>query len=108
MPDLDFKTIGQKIKARRVSLGFTQEYVAEILNVNPSHISNIEGGRSHPSLTVLISIANVFQCSVDYFIGSEYTFHNDENKELDEIIQDKLRYCDMERKTKILQMIDLL
>lgn len=108
MPDLDFKTIGQKIKARRVSLGFTQEYVADILNVNPSHISNIEGGRSHPSLTVLISLANVFQCSVDYFIGSEYTFYTEENKELDEVIQDKLRYCDIERKNKILQMIDLL
>ena len=42
MADLDFKAIGLKIKERRQQLGITQEHIANVLEVNPSHISNIE------------------------------------------------------------------
>ena len=74
MTDLDFKTIGQKIKERRISLGLTQDYIANHLNVNPSHVSNIECGRANPSLTALVKIANLLECSVDYFLNGEYTY----------------------------------
>lgn len=110
MTDLDFKTIGLKIKERRQLLDLTQEFVANELNVNPSHISNIEGGRSNPSLTVLVKIANIFKCSVDYFISGEYTFNLDKDREktLDDKIMDKLKNCDADRKMIVLKMIDIL
>ena len=81
---LDFKTIGSKIKERRVSLGLTQDFVATKLNVT--------------------------HCSVDYFIGDEYTFHLPDapSSDLDEQIQKKLNYCSNEKKERILKMIDLL
>ena len=110
MADLDFKEIGLKIKERRKNVGLTQEYIANILDVNPSHISNIEGGRAHPSLTSLVKIANILQCSIDYFIAGEYTFKVDKDMErtLDEQIMDKLKYADSDKKLRILKMIDLL
>lgn len=110
MTDLDFKAIGLKIKERRKELGITQERIANILDVNPSHISNVECGRANPSLTALVKIANILECSVDYFISGEYTYKIDKNKEktLDDKIMDKLKYCDTDKKTKILKMIDLL
>ncbi len=110
MTDLDFKTIGLKIKERRKFVGVTQEFIANQLDVNASHISNIECGRANPSLTALIKIANLLQCSIDYFIGGEYTYKIDKDKEksLDDKIMKKLQYCDMEKKEKIIKMIDLL
>lgn len=110
MTDLDFKAIGLKIKERRQSQGITQEMVANHLDVNPSHISNIECGCANPSLTALIKIANLLHCSVDYFISGEYTFTADKEKEktLDDKIMDKLKYCDSDTKNKVLKMIDLL
>lgn len=110
MTDLDFKAIGLKIKERRQSQGITQEMVANHLDVNPSHISNIECGRANPSLTALIKIANLLHCSVDYFISGEYTFTAEKEKEktLDDKIMDKLKYCDSDTKNKVLKMIDLL
>ena len=110
MTDLDFKEIGLKIKERRQALGITQEAVANLLDVNPSHISNIECGRANPSLTALVRIANILHCSVDYFISGEYTHKTDkeQQKTLDDKIMDKLKYCDADKKTKILKMIDLL
>ena len=93
MDELNFKEIGAKIKNRRKSLGVTQEFIANKLDVNPSHISNIECGRANPSLTALVKIANILQCSVDYFISGEYTYKIDKDNEktLDDIIMDKLK-----------------
>lgn len=110
MTDLDFIAIGQKIKERRHLLEITQETVANELGVNPSHISNIECGRANPSLTALVRIANILKCSVDYFISGEYTFDIDKDKEktLDDKIMDKLKFCDADKKIKVLKMIDIL
>ena len=110
MSDLDFKAIGLKIKERRQQLGITQEHIANVLDVNPSHISNIECGRANPSLTALVKIANILECSVDYFITGEYTYkiNKDKEKTLDDKIMDKLKYCDTDKKNKILKIIDLL
>lgn len=96
MADLDFKAIGLKIKERRQQLGITQEHIANVLEVNPSHISNIECGRANPSLTALVKIANILECSVDYFISGEYTYKINKEKEktLDDKIMNKLKYCD--------------
>lgn len=110
MCDLDFKTIGTKIKERRKSMGITQEFIAEQLDVNPSHISNIECGRANPSLTALVKIANILHCSVDYFIEKEYTYQiNDEIKDsLDDLLWKKLQNCNISTKNKIIKIIDIL
>lgn len=110
MTDLDFKAIGLKIKERRQAVGMTQEHIANELEVNPSHISNIECGRANPSLTALVKIANILECSVDYFINGEYTYKIDKNKEksLDDKIMEKSKYCDTDKKNKILKIMDLL
>lgn len=110
MTDLDFKAIGLKIKERRKQLGITQEHIANVLDVNPSHVSNIECGRANPSLTALVKIANTLECSVDYFISGEYTYKISPKNELslDDKIIDKIKYCDTNKKDKILKIIDLL
>ena len=110
MDELNFKEIGAKIRNRRKSLGITQEFIANKLDVNPSHISNIECGRANPSLTALVKIANILQYSVDCFISGEYTYKIDKGKEktLDDMIMNKLKYCDADKKNKVLKIIDLL
>lgn len=110
MPDLNFTLIGAKIRERRLNKGITQETIANILDVNPSHISNIERGRANPSLTALIKIANILECSVDYFISNEYTYNKemDNDYSLDNIIIQKLNECDNTKKEKLLKIMDIL
>lgn len=82
MRDLNYITVGTKIKERRKAVGRTQEFLANALDVNASHICNIEAGRSSPSLTALVNIANALECSVDYFIDAEYHYQiNDDKKD---------------------------
>ncbi len=108
MLNLNFIKIGEKIKKRRKYLGITQEFIANELEVNPSHISNIECGRANPSLTILIKIANTLQCSVDYFILHEYNFTYDKSTEVEDKIIKSLNYCDEDTKHKILKIIKIL
>lgn len=110
MSELNFKVIGNKIRERRQALGITQEHIANQLDVNPSHISNIECGRANPSLTALVKIANILQCSVDCFLYEEYHYVKkaEGQKTLDSMILEKLEYCNTDKKERILKMIDLL
>ena len=68
MKELDFALIGQRIKQIRADKKLTQEYVANYANVNVSHISNIETNKVKVSLTLLVSIANALDTTVDCFI----------------------------------------
>ncbi len=110
MKELDFKLIGSKIKERRLYMNITQETMSSVLGVNPSHISNIECGRANPSLTALVRIANILECSIDYFISNEYSFESNQDNQnsLDDDIANKLKYCDIEKKRKISTIIDII
>ena len=106
--ELDFHAIGSRIKERRQGQGVTQEFIANRLDVNPSHISNIECGRAKPSLTALVRIADTLDCSVDYFLEGEYGQSAQQASNLDSRILDKLRFCSSDKKERVLKMIDLL
>ena len=60
--EIDYKAIGQRIKIARIKKGITQESVA---NITPSHMSNVETGKTKVSLPTLIAIANALSVSVD-------------------------------------------
>ena len=40
--NIDYKAIGQRIRAKRKAKNMTQEKLAEAANLAPNHISNIE------------------------------------------------------------------
>ena len=108
MTDLDFVTIGKRIKEHRQAKGITQEFIANSLDVNPSHISNIECGRANPSLTALVKIANILECSVDCFLSEEYTFDMYKTDDLDTVVMDKLSLYDSDKKEKLIKRMDIL
>lgn len=110
MKKLDFSMVGLRMRERRKYLGITQEAIANQLDINPSHISNIECGRTNPSLTSLIYIADILQCSVDYLLGREYSYIIDKKREktLDDKIIEKLKYYDANKKNRLLKIMSLL
>ena len=110
MKDLNYIAIGTKIKERRKAVSKTQEFLANALDVNASHICNIEAGRSSPSLTALINIANALECSVDYFIDGEYHYQAEDaaKDNIDKKILRHLRYCDFDTKLKLYEIMKIL
>ena len=74
MKELDFSSIGQRIRVVRNDKHLTQEYLANATGVNVSHISNIETNKVKVSLTLLVQICNALGVTVDYLLENEY--HN--------------------------------
>ena len=105
MKEINFEKIGKKIRELRLSKGLTQEYVANMANVNISHISNIENNRVKISLVTLINVCNALQTTVDYILMDEYTASDDA---LDNEILHELQNCSPETKEKVLQIIKIL
>ena len=63
--------IGKNLQQIRKSNGYTQERLAENIEVSTRYISDIEQDRAKPSYEVLIRICNLFEISLDQ-IFSEY------------------------------------
>lgn len=58
--------LGERLAELRKDYGYTQDYIAELLNVTRSSISAYETGVNDPSLENLITLANLYNVSLDY------------------------------------------
>ncbi|MCX4378728.1 MAG: helix-turn-helix transcriptional regulator [Lachnospiraceae bacterium] len=63
--------LGERLQQKRSSMKLSQKEVANAVGVNPSVISNYENGERTPSVEVLMSLASLYHCSVDYLLGIE-------------------------------------
>lgn len=63
--------IGANLQQIRKSNGYTQEKLAESIEVSTRYISDIEQNRAKPSYEILIRICNLFQVTLDQ-IFNEY------------------------------------
>lgn len=62
---MNLKAIGTRIKEARESNNMTQERLAEIVGLSPTHISVIERGVKAPKLETFIKIANALNVTSD-------------------------------------------
>ncbi len=53
--------IGESLKNIRISLGLTQEEVAESLGLAPRYLSDIERNKTKGSLTTLVKLCNLYK-----------------------------------------------
>ena len=60
--------IGQRIKQIRTALGIKQVELAKVLKVNPSTMSQIEGGRTNPSLGTLSELDKIYNINLHWLI----------------------------------------
>ncbi len=62
---MDQIAIGARIKAARERVHLTQEQLAEIIDISPTHMSVIERGVKTPKLDTFVRIANALGVSTD-------------------------------------------
>ena len=64
--------LGKRIAAIRKANKYTQDKLAELLEVTPKHISHVENGSSSLSLKSLLKFCEHFDCSMDYLVHGKY------------------------------------
>ncbi len=62
---MDAKAVGQRIRAAREKKNLTQEDLAALIEISPTHMSVIERGAKIPRLDTFVAIANVLEVSAD-------------------------------------------
>ena len=63
--------IGKKLKDARMRSGFTQESVAEKVNVSRQTISNWENEKSYPDIISVIELSNLYSISLDELLKGD-------------------------------------
>ena len=73
MEKVDLKEIGARIAKLRKQKGFTQEYLAERMDVSIQMISNLERGNKAIRIDNLIKLSKILCVSTDYILtGSNF------------------------------------
>lgn len=70
--------IGKILKETRKCLGFTQEYVSEVLGLAPRYISDIERDKTKGSIDTLVKLCNLYHITPTYVL-KEYLNTSDNN-----------------------------
>ncbi|MFG6374188.1 MAG: helix-turn-helix transcriptional regulator [Oscillospiraceae bacterium] len=56
--ELNYRLVGQRLRAIRKKRGFTQEQLSEMAGISPQHCSGIETGAAKVSLPALVQLCN--------------------------------------------------
>ena len=63
--ELDYKSIGGRIKLARVKANLTQQNLAEKVGISDTHMSNIELGKAQASLKIMVNLARALSIPID-------------------------------------------
>lgn len=78
--------IGKNIRRFRMKNFYSQEKLAELLDISTNHLHRIENAKSHISLPLLLKVAEVFDVELNDFLKEEYETRKEILMELDEIL----------------------
>jgi transcriptional regulator with XRE-family HTH domain len=106
------KLIGTRIKKCRLENKFSQEELANKLNMKRSNVANYESGRVVPPGNALLEMSNIFNVTTDYLLGSTndpYSNISLEDNDLKQIQRQRNRLTgkDRERLENMIKMLKL-
>lgn len=87
--DYKNKEVGNRIRQARKQLNLSQAELSEKLDISPSHMSDIENGKTNLGLDIFMKLTEALQVSADWLLRTnvppvEYIFNN----ELQNLISD--------------------
>ena len=64
------ETFGQKLRTAREQAGYTQRQITEITGIKQPTLASYETGRREPDIETLGKLADFYNVSVDWLIGT--------------------------------------
>ena len=86
---LDFHALGREIKRKREAKGWTQEYLAQLVDRTPRSIMYFENRGQHPSLNTFYQLVTLLDISVDdFFYPDKQNGQSDCRKHIDHLLNE--------------------
>lgn len=67
--------INERLRELRIKSGYTQNQIAKILNIDRSTYSYYEIGKTMPDISVLLTLAKIFNISINELLADETSPH---------------------------------
>ncbi len=99
------RVIGERIRSLRIKKGWTQNFVAEKLNITREYLSNLERGTRRWNLELLIKVSELFEISPSLLLDPNISLDN--IVELSEVIQ-YLSKLDKEKIYRVRKIAELV
>ncbi len=64
----DIEKSGKRIRQLRIHSGYTQEAIAQKLNIDRSFLSYVEAGKKGCSVDLLVQLSTIYKVSIDYIV----------------------------------------
>lgn len=96
------QVLGSRLKKIRNEKGYTQEYVAEHVNISPDLLRNIENSRNIGSIPTLLNLCNFLEITPDYLFQPLIATHTDT---LDTVLQKYISAIGEDNKQILKQII---
>ena len=86
---LDCRALGKEIKRRRKAKGWTQEHLAQLVDLTPRSIMYIENRGQHTSLNAFYKLVTLLDISVDeFFYPDRHNGEDERRKHIDRMLND--------------------
>ena len=102
---MDAKKIGRQIQLIRKARGNTQAELAQMVDLTPKYLSNLECGDKMPKLDIFISIANALECDANSLLVDVL---NVSTIMVSSSISEKLSALPVEEQRKILRLLEVM
>lgn len=102
---MDTQKVGRRIQEMRKRRGLTQEKLAEMANLSPKYISNLECSFKTPKIDTFISIANALQSDANSLLVDVLDVTTEQESNL---VSKKLLALPPEEQRWVLRILDVL
>lgn len=102
---LDYQLMGKRLKKARIKKHYTQEELAELMNVSVAYISRIETGKTHLNLTRLNEVCTILDTTEAHILNGA---SDDSSVYLNEELSTLLKDCSSEEKELIYQIANII
>jgi len=77
--EINYEEIGNRIRLEREKFDMTREKLAELLNLSPYFLGQIERGERKMSINTLINISECLHISIDYLFFEQVKTNTNNN-----------------------------
>jgi transcriptional regulator with XRE-family HTH domain len=102
---MNVEAVGRRIKEARVMRGWTQEQLAEKVNLSSDHVSVIERGSKPPRFETFIAIANALEIDANFLLSDVLAVSP---KIASSLLSEKLSALPASEQKRILRVLDAL
>lgn len=75
--------VGNRLKELRIDNDYTQDYIADMLNLGRSTYANYENNRAEPGIDTLKKLSKFYNVSIDYICSNtdiKFRYYIDQRK----------------------------